>query len=353
MSPEKNVTDSQKFSQAEPLTDKEEALRYLQGDLPLYTLFARAAAAREQYFGKAVRIHILDNIQNGRCAEDCGYCAQRRAAASGIEEYPLKSADEIFADAQAARAMGAYRFCMVMSGTGPSTNTTEKIAELVERITRELELKVCLSTGLVDAAKAQRLAEAGLDRYNHNLNTSAAHYREICTTHSYADRVRTIEAVSAAGIGICSGVIAGLGETPTDLIDAALALKRLRVISIPVNFFIPVPGHAIRTAQALTPEYCLRVLTVFRLIHPDSEVRIAAGREGHLRSLQSMALYVANSLFAEGYLNVKGSKMRETLQLIRDAGLVAEMSGSSEPSMADFPYARDAMPGLLKYPKRQ
>jgi biotin synthase len=353
MSPDTQVSPTNKFSQAKPLTDKEEARRYLVGELPLYTLFARAAAAREQYFAKNVRVHILDNIQNGRCAEDCGYCAQRKSAGSGIEEYPMKSADEIFAEAQAAKAGGAYRFCMVTSGTGPSTNTTEKIAELVERITRELELKVCLSAGLVDAAKAQRLAEVGLDRYNHNLNTSAAHYGEICTTHTYADRVRTIEALSEAGVGICSGVIVGLGETPTDLIEAAFALKSLRVISIPVNFFIPVPGHAIRTAQALTPEYCLRVLTVFRLINPDSEVRIAAGREGHLRSLQSMALYVANSLFADGYLNVKGSNMRETLQLIADAGLVAEMSGSYEAPGADVPYAPDALPGLLKYPKRR
>jgi biotin synthase len=240
---------------------------------------------------------------------------------------------------------------MVASGTGPSTNTTEKLAALIERITHELGLKVCLSAGLLDESKARRLARAGLDRYNHNLNTSAAHYGKICTTHSYQERVATLEALSAAGVGLCSGVIAGLGETAADLVEAAFALKALRVISIPVNFFIPVPGHTIKNPQPLNPEYCLRVLTVFRLINPDSEIRIAAGREGHLRSLQAMALMVANSLFAEGYLNVKGSTVRETLQLIADAGMVAEASGEFSGSEVLTPYSTDTLPELLKYPK--
>lgn len=351
MSLKEHTTDNRKFSEALPLTDREEARRFLQGELPLYDLFARAAHAREKFFGRVVRIHILDNIQNGRCAEDCGYCAQRRLAESGVQEYPMKTAEEIFADAQTAKAEGAYRFCMVASGTGPSTNTTEKLAALIERITHELGLKVCLSAGLLDESKARRLARAGLDRYNHNLNTSAAHYGKICTTHSYQERVATLEALSAAGVGLCSGVIAGLGETAADLVEAAFALKALRVISIPVNFFIPVPGHTIKNPQPLNPEYCLRVLTVFRLINPDSEIRIAAGREGHLRSLQAMALMVANSLFAEGYLNVKGSTVRETLQLIADAGMVAEASGEFSGSEVLTPYSTDTLPELLKYPK--
>lgn len=351
MNPKAQTIDTRKFSEAAPLTDREEARRYLNGELPLYDLFARAAAVREQYFGKAVRVHILDNIQNGRCPENCGYCAQRHSAGSGVQEYPMKSEEEIFADAQAAKDGGAYRFCMVTSGTGPSTNSTAKLSSLIERITNELGLKVCLSAGLVDAAKAQRLAEAGLDRYNHNLNTSETHYGDICTTHTFADRVQTMETLSAAGVGLCSGVIAGLGETAADLVEAAYALKALRVISIPVNFFIPVPGHAITNPQQLTPEYCLRALTVFRLINPDSEIRIAAGREGHLRSLQAMALMVANSLFADGYLNVKGSNMRETLQLISDAGFVAEASGELSAPEAAPAYSADSLPGLLKYPK--
>lgn len=333
---------------------RDEALQILHGETPLYRALAAAAELREKYFGKTVRIHILDNIQNGRCAEDCGYCAQRKGAESGIEFYPLKDSEAIFAEAQAAKAGGAYRFCLVSAGTGPSATRSVEMAKLIERITHELGMRVCLSAGLVDSEKAQLFKNAGLDRYNHNLNTSEKHYGEICTTHTYRDRIETLEKLGGAGVGLCSGIIAGLGESGEDLVEAAFALKRLRVISIPVNFFIPVPGHAISSTTPLVPEFCLRVLIAFRLINPDSEIRIAAGREGHLRGLQSTALMVANSLFASGYLNVKGSNLHETLQLIRDAGYAAETE-SGAAGLTDFgltaPYAADNFSQLLKYPK--
>lgn len=334
---------------------RSDALAILDGAVPLYSALARAAELRERYFGKAVRIHILDNIKNGHCAEDCGYCAQRKDAGSGITDYPLKSEEAIFADALAAKENGAYRFCMVTSGTGPSKNSTERLAGVIRRITDELGMKVCLSAGLVDQEKADVLARAGLDRYNHNLNTSEKFYPEICSTHSYAERGATLSALSTAGVGLCSGIIVGMGETPVDVVDVAFRLKEFRVISIPVNFFIPVPGHAVKVPQVLTPDYCLRVLIVFRLINPDSEIRIAAGREGHLRGLQSTALMVANSLFASGYLNVKGSNIAETIQLIRDAGYEPETeglraeSGSEESSASDFSYAPENFPALLKF----
>ncbi len=348
-------------SEAASVIDKIEALNILTGKTPLYLALSRAAELREKYFGKTVRIHILDNIKNGRCAEDCGYCAQRKDAHSGIADYPLKSDEEIFADALQAKQNGAYRFCMVTSGTGPSKNATERLAGVIRRISEELGMRVCLSAGLLDGEKADVLARAGLDRYNHNLNTSESHYPQICTTHTYAERKQTLAALNGAGVGLCSGVIVGMGETAQDLVDAAFALKDFRVISIPVNFFIPVPGHAVQNAAPLTPEFCLRSLIVFRLIHPDSEIRIAAGREGHLRGLQSTALMAANSLFASGYLNVKGSNIAETMAMIRDAGYEPEMEAGTVPSaeelsLADLPakgtlYSPDNFPELLKFRK--
>ena len=341
-----------RFSTEASLISREQAIAILSGEVPLYAALADAARARELNFGRKVRIHILDNIQNGNCAEDCGYCAQRKNAGGEIRDYPLQSEEEIFAEAALAKANGAYRFCMVTSGTGPSANTTAKLAKTISRITHELGMRVCLSAGFVDAAKAEQLAAAGLDRYNHNVNTSAEHYGEICSTHTFKDRVDTISALSAAGVGLCSGVIAGLGETPADLANAAFALKSLKVISIPVNFFIPVPGHAISNAQVLTPEYCLRILIAFRLINPDSEIRMAAGREGHLRGLQSTALMVANSLFASGYLNVKGSDMHETIAMIRDAGYEPEFADGLEvslPAENASLYKPENFPELLKH----
>ncbi len=347
------VKTEKKFSSEASLIGRDEAIAILSGEVPLYAALADAARARERYFGRKVRIHILDNIKNGNCAEDCGYCAQRKDAAAEIRDYPLQSEDEIFTAATLAKANGAYRFCMVSAGTGPSANTTAKLAKTISRITHELGMRVCLSAGFVDAAKAEQLAAAGLDRYNHNVNTSESHYGGICSTHTFKDRTDTIAALSAAGVGLCSGVIAGLGETPADLIDAAFALKSLRVISIPVNFFIPVPGHAIEKPQALAPEYCLRILIAFRLISPDSEIRMAAGREGHLRGLQSTALMVSNSLFASGYLNVKGSNMHETIALIRDAGYEPEFADGLEislPAEGTALYKPENFPELLKYP---
>ncbi|MCX7997561.1 MAG: biotin synthase BioB [Leptospiraceae bacterium] len=340
-------------SQAPSLIDEKEALRILGNDIPLLEVLQRAYLPRKKYFQNKVRIHILDNIKNGNCAEDCGYCAQRKNSDSGIQNYGLKSEEEIFQDAKQAKENGAYRFCMVTSGTGPSKAMTERLAGLISKITNELGLKVCLSAGLLDEEKARLLSDAGLDRYNHNLNTSSKHYSEICTTHTYQDRLKTMEYMHKEGVGLCSGLIVGMGESLEDLVEVAFTLKSLKVISIPVNFFIPVANHAIKNPSSLTPEFCLRVLSMFRLVNPDSEIRVAAGREGHLRSLQALALYPANSLFASGYLNVKGSDINQTIAMIYDAGFEPELEDSSimnELNNTEHPYDSSNFPNLYKFP---
>lgn len=321
-----NLTEESPFTTESPQIEREQAIEFLQGKQPLYPLYAQASELRNRFFTNKVRIHILDNIRNGYCPEECSYCAQRKNADSGVETFSLKKPEEIFQDAIKAKENGAYRFCMVSSGTGPSDNFLDKYVPLIEKINGELGMKVCLSAGILDEAKAKTLKEAGLDRYNHNLNTSESHYSEICKSHEYIDRVRTLEVLKQNGIGACSGLIVGLGESHADLVDIATELNRLRVASIPVNFFIPISGHAIKNPGVLTPEFCLRVLIMFRLFNPDAEVRIGAGREGHLRGLQSMALFAANSLFVSGYLNVEGSDFQQTVQMIEDAGLKAELA---------------------------
>lgn len=336
------------------LISEDECLSILEGGIPLMQVVARATEERTKYFQNKVRIHILDNIKNGYCPEDCGYCAQRKGGDSGIQEYSLKSPEEIWEDAKKAKESGAFRFCMVTSGRGPTDKAVDKLAETISRINGELGMKVCLSAGILDSKKAKVLKDAGLDRYNHNLNTSEAKYNEICSTHTFKDRLTTLEAASEAGIGLCSGIIVGMGEKNADLIQVAFELKRLGVISIPVNFFIPIKGHAIQKST-LTPEYCIRVLSMFRLVNPDSEIRIGAGREGHLGSLQSMALYVANSLFADGYLNVKGNEIVQTMNMIRDCGMVPEFSegvpeGWEESSAASL-YDDKNFPDLYKHKK--
>ena len=296
-------------------------------ELDVGTLLGVAGNLRRKYFSNLVQVHVLNNIKNGNCSEDCGYCAQRKSAkADEIPDYVTKPDEEILREAKEAALAGAYRYCLVTAGWGPGQNSVHRLSRIIRKIKDEYKLEVCLSSGILkDAESARELAEAGLDRYNHNLNTSEEHYGEICTTHTYQDRKDTLENLSSAGVSLCSGVIVGMGESPADLADAAFELKRLGARSIPVNFFIPVPGHGIENPGELDADYCLRILSMFRLINPDAEIRMAAGREMYLKDRQGEGLGVANSLFVSGYLNVKGSDARATLEMMLAAGFTPDL----------------------------
>lgn len=275
---------------------------------------------RRTYWGRGVQVHIINNGANGHCPEDCAYCTQAKTSTTDIEKYPIKSDEEFLNEARRAYESGAHRYCMVFAGRGPNDRRTEALARIVRRIKSTYGIEVCVSAGLLDEPKAAILKEAGVDRYNHNLNTSRAHYAEICTTHTYDDRLATVRAARKSGLDVCSGMIVGMGESPDEVIEVARELAALEAQSIPVNFLLPFDGTPVGAPRNLTPEYCLRVLCLFRFLNPKAEVRISAGRELHLRSLQVLALYPANSLFLEGYLNARGGRARDTLQMIRDAG---------------------------------
>ena len=293
-------------------------------------LINAAYEVRKAHWGNRVNVHILNNAANGKCPEDCSYCTQAKTSEVDIEEYPMKSRDEILGEAKLAYENGAFRYCMVFSGRGPSSARTDELASLVRDIKAQYPLEVCVSAGLLDDAKAAVLAEAGLDRLNHNLNTSEEHYAEICTTHTYQDRINTLRAAKRSGIEMCSGLIAGMGEPASDLVEIAKTLRELEAESIPVNFLLPFEGNELVTPQGLSPQYCLRVLSMYRLTNPTAEIRIAAGREFHLRSMEVMALYPANSLFLEGYLNAKGAASNRTYQMIVDAGFEIVSDFSAE-----------------------
>lgn len=289
-------------------------------EVELLPLVHAAYRVRRAHFGMDVMLHVINNAQNGLCPEDCSYCSQARTSEADIESYAIKDDAEILAEAERAHAAGAHRYCLVFSGRGPNDHRTETLARLVRTIKESFDLEVCVSAGLVDEAKAKVLSEAGLDRLNHNLNTSQTHYGQICTTHTYQERLDTIRAARANGLEVCSGLIVGMGESHQDVVEAAFALRELGAASIPVNFLLPFDGTPLTPAAHLTPEYCVRVLAMFRLVNPEAEIRIAAGRELYLRSLQPLALYAANSLFIDGYLNSKGGATAETLQLLADGG---------------------------------
>ena len=299
-------------------------------EVELLPLLDAAYQVRKTYFQNTVQLHILNNAQNGYCPEDCHYCAQASSATADIEAYPLKPDAEILAEAERAYESGAYRYCIVMSGRGPSRKRVAHLAELIRTVKARYPIEVCLSAGLIDVEAAQTLKTAGLDRLNHNLNTSETHYPRICSTHSYQDRMETLQAAQTVGLACCSGVIVGMGEQTDDLIQVAKALRELEVASLPVNFFLPISGTQLTETPPLTPEYCLRVLCLYRFLNPRAEIRVAAGREHHLRSMEVMALYPANSMFIEGYLNATGTGTSRMLQMIKDAGFVVETNIGDE-----------------------
>jgi biotin synthase len=303
----------------------DDALWVLDGDdVDLLPLLHAAYLPRERHFGRKVMVQILNNVQNGLCPEDCGYCSQSSDSAAAIRKYPIKSDAEIFAAAEHAARSGASRYCMVLSGRGPTIERTRKLASLIRQLKDRYPIEVCLSAGLIGDEHAEILAEAGLDRLNHNLNTSESHYKKVCSTHTYADRVRTLEAAHKSGIETCSGFILGMGESSSDVVELAFRLRELEVPSIPVNFLIPIDGNPLQADGSLTPERCLRTLALARFVNPRAEIRAAGGREGHLRSLEPLALYPANSLFVEGYLTTRGDAVADTYRMIRDAGFEIE-----------------------------
>jgi biotin synthase len=294
-------------------------------DEDLLALLHSAFLVRSQYFGKTVRLQMLQNAKSGACQEDCHYCSQSAVSTAAIERYNLLPRNQMIDGARQAAASKAQRYCIVISGRSPLDREIDEIAGAVRAIKQELPIQICCSLGLMNEAQAKRLKAAGVDRVNHNLNTSEAFHGSICTTHTYQDRLATIRNARAAGLEICSGGIVGMGEADDDLIDLAMALREVKPDSIPLNMLHPVAGTPLATCDALTPQRCLRVLCLFRFLHPRTELRIAGGREHNLRSLQALALYPADSVFVNGYLTTPGTPAPEVWGMIRDLGFTIEV----------------------------
>ncbi len=301
---------------------RDQALAILHApDDDLLALLHAAYRVRCARRGRTVHVQLLSNVKSGLCPEDCHYCAQSRISRAGVETYPLWDDDTFLEEAWRAKQLGARRYCMAMSGRGPSNSEIDKLCRVLPRIKTEVGIDTCLSIGLLKPDQLARLKAAGLDRLNHNLNTSERHHPNVCTTHSYADRVATIANADAAGLELCSGGIVGQGEQPEDVADMLFHLRELDPESVPLNFLIPVAGTPFEDLETgLNPRYCLKVLALARFLLPAADVRLAGGREVNLRSLQPLALYPANSLFVEGYLTTDGQLASETEAMIRDLG---------------------------------
>lgn len=285
-----------------------------------------AFTVRHRFHGWDVRLHVLQNAKSGMCRENCAFCSQAIGAYTGVDRYHMQTVDELMAGARRAHEMKAVKYCMVTATRGPSAKEMDVICEAVKRIKQEIPIEICTSLGLLNDDQAKRLAEAGVDRFNHNLETSERFFPSICQTHAYDDRVATIRAAKKAGMQACCGGIVGMGETIDDRIDLAFALRDLDVESIPVNFLDPRPGTPLADVPRLSPRECILTLCMFRLVNPSRDIRVAGGREVNLRHMQPFALYAANSMFTEGYLTTPGQSHLDDLAMIEEAGFkVAEL----------------------------
>ncbi|MFF8309050.1 biotin synthase BioB [Streptomyces lydicus] len=308
------------------LPTREEALAVLAtSDDELLDVVAAAGKVRRQWFGRRVKLNYLVNLKSGLCPEDCSYCSQRLGSKAEILKYTWLKPDDASKAAAAGVAGGAKRVCLVASGRGPTDRDVDRVSETISAIKEQNEgVEVCACLGLLSDGQAERLRAAGADAYNHNLNTSEATYGDICTTHDFSDRVSTVQQAQAAGMSACSGLIAGMGETDADLVDVVFALRELDPDSVPVNFLIPFEGTPLAKEWNLTPQRALRILAMVRFVCPDIEVRLAGGREVHLRSMQPLALHLVNSLFLGDYLTSEGQAGKDDLAMIADAGFEVE-----------------------------
>lgn len=299
----------------------EDALSILQcPDEEILELLDGAYFIRHHYYGNKVKLNVIMNAKSGLCPENCGYCSQSSISNAAIKKYKMMDTEALLKGAEQAHRLNAGTYCIVASGRGPSNKEIDQVATAVKEIKSRYNLKICACLGLIQPEQAAKLKEAGVERYNHNLNTSENHHEAITTSHTYQDRVNTVELIKSQGISPCSGVIIGMKETKQDVIDMAMSLKALDADSIPVNFLNAIDGTPLQGTNELNPRYCLKVLALMRFINPTKEIRISGGREVNLRSLQPLGLYPANSVFVGDYLTTSGQESSADHQMLIDLG---------------------------------
>jgi biotin synthase len=277
---------------------------------------------RKKYKGDVVGIQILTNARSGNCSQDCAYCAQARDSEADIAKYRLAPYEKLRGDGLIAREKNLARHCIGLSGIRFTDAEILDFAACVRELKKEADTHICCSIGFLTPGQARILKEAGVNRINHNLNTSRNYYPSICTTHSYDERIANIKMLQALGFEICCGGIVGMGESEGDVADMLLEIRDINPQSVPVNFLIPIAGTGLHKAASppLTPDYCLKVLCLARLLLPEKDIRATAGRELYLKGREKEMFMLADSIFASGYLTAGGQSIDETIRLVRDAG---------------------------------
>lgn len=310
--------------------DRDEALALtgIEGQENILLLCEAADRVRQACCGNTVDLCSIINVKSGNCSENCGFCSQSaHHPGENVPIYGLKTSDEILAQAKAAEAAGAKRFCLVSQGKGikhnsPKSSEFDQILDTVRRIIDETNIKPCCALGEVSVEQAQELRAAGVTRYNHNLESSEQFFPNIVTTHKWSDRTATIKNLKSAGIQACSGGIIGMGESWEDRIDLALSLRELEVESVPVNLLSPRKGTPLGDVPQLNPYEALKAIAIFRLILPEQIIRYAGGREAVMGELQHLGLKAGiNAMLVGHYLTTMGQPAEQDRAMLESLGL--------------------------------
>jgi len=302
--------------------DKKTAL-YFSGNsgLETHVLFDLANKLRQKYHGNAIDLCSIVNAKSGACPEDCAFCAQSAHSDTHSKVYPLMDKEEIKRVAESAKEKGVKRFCVVTSGKKPSDDELNQICGFISVI-REAGLLPCATLGFLTIEQLKELKDSGLHRYHHNLETSEFFFSEICSTHTYQDKISTIETAKSLGFSVCSGGIFGLGESWEDRIDMAFALKELGVDSVPINLFTPINGTPLGDRGLLNPMEALKIIAIYRLVLPECEIRVCGGRPATLKEKVSQIFFAgADGMLLGNYLTTSGRDPEDDLQMIQEMGL--------------------------------
>ncbi|HOJ56751.1 MAG TPA: biotin synthase BioB [Phycisphaerae bacterium] len=310
-----------------------------------HDLFRAATRIRERFHGNRVRCCSIVAAKVGRCSEDCAFCSQSAHYKTPVQGLTVLQPNRVLDAALEAARNGADSFGIVNSGYAPKNDEVEEWGQVAGRIRKTAGVRACASLGVLSREQAQRLAELGVERSNHNLQTSRRFFPNIIKTHTYDERLATLYHLKQAGISVCSGALFGMGETWADRLDLAFDLREVDPDVVPINFLIPIDGTPLVGIQPLEPMECLKIIAIYRFLLPRQDIKIAGGREVHLRDLQSWIFYAGATSFLIGnYLTTCGRTPEADRQMVRDLGLELdsgdESTGSDSPSPIRVQYMK-------------
>ncbi|MGH4123710.1 MAG: biotin synthase BioB [Clostridium sp.] len=293
----------------------------------IVSLCNSANRVRKYFCGREVDLCSIMNAKSGSCTEDCKFCAQSAHYKTNVEEYGLVSKEDVINLARENQNEGVNRFSLVTSGRGATGSDFKNILDIYEELNKEIKIDLCASLGILGYEQLRKLRDKGIIMYHHNLETSREYYGNVCTTHSYDERLGTINAAARAGMNICSGGIIGLGESFEDRIKLALTLKDLGVKSIPINILNPIVGTPLENAESLTQEEILKTISIFRLVNPKALIRLAGGRNRIDEFGKNCFNAGANATITGNYLTTSGNKICDDKKMISDLLMEVRKNG--------------------------